>query len=184
MPGGEGGGASVVPITGEDAISVPPVRVFGEFYEDRRDEVGRCLALTLGDASLGFEAADEAMARAYERWDDICDGPNPSGWVYRTGLNWARSRLRRRRRSTVKAPLLARADAVEPVEIDTDLAHALALLSDDHRAVVVLRYYLDWSVDQTAEALEVSPGTVKSRLSRALTDLNRHLRARPGAGSE
>jgi DNA-directed RNA polymerase specialized sigma24 family protein len=41
--------------------------------------------------------------------------------------------------------------------------------------VVVLRFFYDWSVDQTADALAISPGTVKSRLSRALQDLNRRL---------
>ena len=59
--------------------------------------------------------------------------------------------------------------------VDTDLSEALAQLSEDHRAVVVLRYFLDWSVEQTADALEVSPGTVKSRLSRALDHLERRL---------
>lgn len=165
-------------------ISVPPALAFEAFYENHRDDVGRCLAMTLGDAALGFEAADEAMARAYQRWDQIRSGPNPSGWVYRTGLNWARSWLRRRRRSTEKAPLLARPDSHSPYLVDTDLAEALDLLSDDHRAVVVLRYFYDWSVDQTAEALDISAGTVKSRLSRALDQLNKRLDDRSERGSE
>ena len=163
----------VAPSVDDDVVVVPAS--FEAFYLAHRDEIGRCLAVTVGDTALGFEAADEAMARAFERWADVADGPNPSGWVYRTGLNWARSWLRRRRRSRVKAPLLARADAVDAPLVDTDLADALAGLSDDHRAVVVLRYFYDWSVDQTAEALEISPGTVKSRLSRALDDLNHRL---------
>ena len=58
--------------------------------------------------------------------------------MYRTGLNWARSWLRRRRRSKEKAPLLARDDAVDARPVDTDLAEALGALSEDHRAVVVL----------------------------------------------
>ena len=156
-------------------VSVPSGLGFDAFYENHRDDVGRCLAMTLGDAALGFDAADEAMARAYQRWDQIRSGPNPSGWVYRTGLNWARSWLRRRRRSSEKAPLLARPDSHTPHLVDTDLADALDLLSDDHRAVVVLRYFYDWSVDQTAEALDISAGTVKSRLSRALDQLNKRL---------
>ncbi|MDW3218618.1 MAG: sigma-70 family RNA polymerase sigma factor [Acidimicrobiales bacterium] len=181
QPGGSESG-TIVPDSAED-VSVSVGSGFEPFYEANRDAIGRGLALMLDDAALGFEAADEAMARAYERWDMIRDGSNPSGWVYRTGLNWARSWLRRRRRSKDKAPLLARADAVDERPVDTDLAEALKTLSDDHRAVVVLRYFNDWSVEQTAEALEIAPGTVKSRLSRALDELNRQLEGRPEGGS-
>ncbi len=160
-------------------VSVSADLGFEVFYEANRDAIGRSLALTLGDTALGFEAADEAMARAYERWDKIHDGSNPSGWVYRTGLNWARSWLRRRRRSNEKAPLLARADVLDERPVDIDLAEALQTLSYEHRAVVVLRYFFDWSIDQTAEALAISPGTVKSRLSRALQQLNASLGVAP-----
>ncbi|MEZ5226726.1 MAG: sigma factor-like helix-turn-helix DNA-binding protein [Acidimicrobiales bacterium] len=59
--------------------------------------------------------------------------------------------------------------------VDTDLARAITRLSDDHRAVVVLRFYRDWSVEETADALDIAPGTVKSRLSRALDQLQHHL---------
>ena len=154
-------------------------QVFERFYERNRDAIGRSLALTLSDVGLGFDAADEAMARAYERWDDIQDGTNPAGWVYRTGLNWARSWHRRRRRAAAKAPLIAQPDAHMDDPVDTDLADALARLSDEQRAVVVLRYFDDWTVDDTAAALDIAPGTVKSRLSRALDQLNAHLRLTP-----
>jgi len=55
---------------------------------------------------------------------------------------------------------------------DAQLVAALGQLSIDHRTVVVGRYYLDWSEAQLAEALDVAPGTVKSRLSRALIQLS------------
>lgn len=171
----EGSEAVVVAHPAVEDASASSGLAFDSFYGAHRDRVGRCLALTLGDATLGFEAADEAMVRAFERWEDIRGGPNPSGWVYRTGLNWARSWLRRRQRSVDKGPLLASANVVDAPVVDTDLSEALAQLSEDHRAVVVLRYFLDWSVEQTADALEVSPGTVKSRLSRALDHLERRL---------
>ena len=54
---------------------------------------------------------------------------------------------------------------------------ALARLSTDHRAVVVGRFYLDWSEAQLADALEIPTGTAKSRLSRALEQLEHHLGA-------
>jgi RNA polymerase sigma-70 factor (ECF subfamily) len=145
---------------------------FEEFYRRRADAVRRALCLALGDADLGTEAADEAMTRACERWDEIGGYGNPSGWVYRVGLNWARSRQRRNRwrdrRPVPDRPVL-------PVPGDTELAAALAGLTTEHRAVVVCRYYLDWSVADTAAALDVAEGTVKSRLARALETLHRRL---------
>ena len=54
---------------------------------------------------------------------------------------------------------------------DPSLERALAALPVEQRAVVVCRYLLDWSEFQTAEALQIAPGTVKSRLSRGLDRL-------------
>jgi len=61
------------------------------------------------------------------------------------------------------------------VERNVALEDALAQLSIEHRSVVVLRFYFDWTVDQTAEALDIAPGTVKSRLARALPLLRSYL---------
>ena len=58
-----------------------------------------------------------------------------------------------------------------PVSFEPELDAALAALPVEQRSVVVLRYLLDWSEFQTAEALDIAPGTVKSRLSRALDRL-------------
>ncbi len=155
-------------------IQAPPVP-FESFYHSCRDHLGRSLSLTLNDDALGFEAADEALARAYERWDQVAAYDNPEGWCYRTGLNWARSWLRRRKRARPKDFLLAKSEEVNDVPPDTDLARAIATLSDEHRAVVILRFYRDWTVEQTAEALDIAPGTVKSRLSRATDQLQQQL---------
>jgi RNA polymerase sigma-70 factor (ECF subfamily) len=64
---------------------------------------------------------------------------------------------------------------VEPEPIDPRVHNALRALDVDQRAVVVCRLLLDWSVEQTATALGIKPGTVKSRLSRALERLEREL---------
>ena len=52
-----------------------------------------------------------------------------------------------------------------------EVRRALSQLSDDHRRVVVLRYFVDLSTKEVANALGVREGTVKSRLSRALEQL-------------
>ncbi len=152
---------------------------FTGFYRDAYPAVARALAYTLGDTDLAREAADEAMARAYPRWDALAGYDNPGGWVYRVGLNWARSTHRRLSR---RLPVRERPDVLQPPVADPAIAAALRALPLDHRAVVVCRLLLDWSVDDTAAALGVRPGTVKSRLHRALRDLETrlaHLRMTP-----
>lgn len=148
---------------------------FETFYTDHRDLIGRALCYSLNDRDLGFEAADEAMVRAYRQWSTVSTLANPEGWVFKVGLNWGRSWIKRRLTAALKAPLLASpgpsSTPMEQLATDTDLAAAIAGLQHSHRAVVVLRYQMDYSVAQIAEALGVPEGTVKSRLSRAMKHL-------------
>jgi RNA polymerase sigma factor (sigma-70 family) len=161
------------PFDGARGVALDTVLpVFEDFYRQARPDVARALALALGDAELAREATDEAMTRAYERWRTVSGLDNPGGWVYRVALNWSLSVLRRRRRSL--QPLYA-ADRVDlPPVADPDIHRALAELDVKHRSVVVCRHLLGWSVEQTALALGLRVGTVKSRLSRA----TRHLQTR------
>lgn len=141
---------------------------FELFYRRNHPKVCRALTLTLNDVELAQDAAAEAMTRAYQRWNTVSKYQNPSGWVYQVGLNWARSRLRKLLRRPSPPP---RAGEDIALEVVNRLDVALEQLSMNHRAVVVLRYYLDWSEREIAEALKIAPGTVKSRLSRALDRL-------------
>lgn len=150
--------------------SEPARLTFEDFYTGAHDHVSRALALTLRDEELARDATAEAMVRACQRWEEVSGYDNPAGWTYRVGLNWARSRLRKWRREVRSDHGPEQAGADETV-IEPRLDDALAGLSVDHRAVVVLRYYLDWSETRTAAALSIPAGTVKSRLSRAMTRL-------------
>jgi DNA-directed RNA polymerase specialized sigma24 family protein len=145
---------------------------FAEFYRADYANIARALSYTLGDIDLGREATDEAMARAYARWSKICDYDSPAGWVYRVGLNWAYSTRRRVLRSL---PFTEHAAATEPPISDPAIADALRRLDVKLRSVVVCRLLLDWSVEETADALRIKPGTVKSRLHRGLASLERSL---------
>jgi RNA polymerase sigma-70 factor, ECF subfamily len=152
-------------------------RGFEDFYQAERATLLRAVAFALGDVDLGAEVTDEAMARAYERWGDVGEMANPSGWVYRVAVNLAYNRTRRRaleRRRPVP-PDRDRPD-VEGVA-DPEIARALATLPPEQREAIVLRYHLDWSVDAIAEALGCPNGTVKSRLHRALQRLETMLEA-------
>lgn len=153
----------------DNEADAEPILDFRAFFAENHRSIAQALAMTLRDDTLANDAVAEGMTRAYERWDEVGRYANPSGWTYRVGLNWARSRRRKWVREIFKTdPPEA---MVPPASVEPDLDAALAALPVEQRSVVVLRYLLDWSEFQTAEALDIAPGTVKSRLSRALEKL-------------
>jgi DNA-directed RNA polymerase specialized sigma24 family protein len=151
---------SAPPATSDGEPETGPHDSFEDFYREHADTLRRALCLALGDADLGTEAADEAMTRACERWSEVARYDNRVGWAYRVGLNWARSRQRRNRWRDHR-PVPEHGELAVPG--DPELATALAGLTTDHRT------------DETAAALDVPAGTVKSRLNRALSSLQRTL---------
>lgn len=142
---------------------------FDEFFGRHHTQMVRALTLALGDVEFGRDAAAEGFARALQKWSTVSSYDNPTGWVYRVGLNWALSRRRRSRRERFGLAV-ERETPAAPLR-DGQLIRAMQQLSIEHRTVVVGRYYLDWSEAELAQALDIAPGTVKSRLSRALTQL-------------
>jgi DNA-directed RNA polymerase specialized sigma24 family protein len=146
--------------------------LFASFYGRHRRPITEALALTLGDTHLAAEAADEGMVRAYQRWATVSTYGNPEGWVYRVGLNWAKSFLRRLRR----APQPFSQGFVDPSPPgEPSVTAALQALDVDQRAVVVCRFYLGLSEAETASVLGIRPGTAKSRLHRGLRRLSSQL---------
>ena len=112
-------------------------RDFDVFYAENRDQIARALSLSLRNPDLGAEAADEAFVRACQRWVEVSSFSNPQGWVYRVGMNWARSWMRRSRREREKRPMLAANEFMEDPIADVDLERALESLAPTPRTVVV-----------------------------------------------
>lgn len=150
------------------AIGTLDTLTFDGFFVEHHASIVRALTIALGDTELGRDAASEGFTKALLRWRKVSQYTNPAGWVYRVGLNWARSRRRKTLREVAARPVDG---AVSPTEPHLELTTAMRGLSVEHRAVVVGRYYLDWSEAQLATALDIPAGTVKSRLSRALDRL-------------
>lgn len=161
------------PVPPVDLVAADTRVVFDDFYRVARPRIGRAVALALGDVDLAIEATDEALTRAYERWDSVSRLDRPEAWVYRVATNWALSVLRRRRRSQHRLydPDHGDASAIA----DPELHAALAELDAKHRSVIVCRHLLGWSVAETATALRLREGTVKSRLHRAMRILQSRL---------
>ena len=159
----------------EKAVEEQFVRVssFEGFYNQSWSKVYRAVAVLTRDWDLASEAVDEAMVRAFENWKSVSHMSNPEGWVYRVAVNWARSRLRRRslwRKLSPGSSVIHDPEVADPVTVD-----AVRSLPAGQREVVVLRFLLDMSEADTAEALGIPKGTVKSRLNRALASLREEL---------
>ena len=97
-----GSAVSDLAITGFIGVTTSRESAFAAFYQRNIHTLARTLAASLGDEGLAQDAAQEAMARACERWEKIERYDNPAGWCYRVGMNWATSRWRKRRRGALK----------------------------------------------------------------------------------
>jgi RNA polymerase sigma-70 factor (ECF subfamily) len=153
---------------------------------DRRtlDSAYRFATLMLGDRGEAEDVTHDAAVMAWRRFADLRDPDKFDAWFGRILVNACRDRLRARRRTPLSldagAPVFG--DRTRPTGFDLlsspdqsdafarrdALATAIRTLSPDHREVVVLRYYVDLTVDQIAARTGTGAGTVKSRLHYAL----------------
>jgi RNA polymerase sigma-70 factor, ECF subfamily len=128
----------------------------------------RAAYLVVHDAAAAEDIAQEAFLAAVRALDRF-DRRRPFGpWLHRIVVNraidWARARALRAEVTLVETPAPEAHERGNPEAV----AGALASLSPDHRAVVVLRYLLDYTPGEIAELLELPRGTVNSRIRRAL----------------
>lgn len=142
------------------------------------------LAYLLGAADPE-DIAQEALARLHTRWDGLTDLSTAGGYLRTTVVNLVRSTARHQavaRRHD--AAQIANADvdsmpSAESVALDavTDqlLLDALGALTPRHREALVLRFWLDLSEQQMADAMGCSTGSVKSHVSRGLSALRSRL---------
>jgi RNA polymerase sigma-70 factor (ECF subfamily) len=138
---------------------------FRTMYEREFPAVYRAVYVLCRDPSMAEDAAQEAFARALARWRRLRRHPLVAGWVTTTALNVARRALR------THEPHHAPPPGEPDYEAGIDLAAAVRRLPARQQEAVLLHYLLDLSVDQTAAAMEVNPGTVKTHLSRARSAL-------------
>jgi len=142
-------------------------------------------AIVLGcSPDEAHDLAQTTLVRCYTAWGRVQRADNPDAYVYRVLLNCHRDSHRRRwwgERPTETLPDRGVPDGTAQVELTDAIQRALGDLSKVNREVVVLRYYANLTEQQTAQVLGIAPGTVKSRLSRALAQLgtNPHLRDLP-----
>jgi RNA polymerase sigma-70 factor, ECF subfamily len=127
----------------------------------------RAAYLVTHDAAAAEDIAQEAFLAAIRALDRF-DRRRPFGpWLYRIAVNRAIDWVRvRRLREEVELVEAASLDV--PDGLDDDTLAALRRLSPEHRAVIVMRYLLEMTPGEIANALELPRGTVNSRLRRGL----------------
>jgi len=144
------------------------VEEFTAFVEEFEPRLRRALSAAFG-ADVGHEAACEALACGWERWDQVRGLENPVGYLYTIGRNWAR-RSRRLRWSGLHVVPSHESPMVEP-----GLMVALGKLSERQRTVVVLVHCYQWSLAEAAEVIGLAKTSTQNHLERGMAALRSEL---------
>ena len=154
---------------------------FLEFASAELDRAYRLAGLLLADATEAEDATQDALVRAWRSSGSLRDASSFQAWFDRILVNVCRDRLRRERRIRfIALDGVAEAGHTDPFKrvLDADeLVRGIAGLDVNLRAVVILRFWADLSVDDIALRLDWPVGTVKSRLHRALARMRAELEA-------
>lgn len=149
--------------------SSPPAS-FVSWYRRECTRLVEVLTLALAEPDLAKDAADEAFARAYERWPRVSAMASPTGWVYKVALHYGRRRIRRQRLEhmllvrQVRDRSTATNSAHSP---DRDLWRIVSSLPERQRTAIVLRYLGDFSELEVGRLMGISAGAASAALSTA-----------------
>lgn len=146
-------------------MDAAPPDGFAEFVTARSAALLRSAWLLTGDAGRAEDLLQTVLAAAWPRWPHIVAGGNPESYVRRalftTYVSWWRRRWRAEVASARPPEPPVTGDPAD-AQADRDaVRRALAGLSRQQRAIVVLRYVEDLSVERTADVLGCSPATVR-----------------------
>ena len=156
-------------------------------YETHAFGLIRLAIIMLGDRQAAEDVVQDAFFGLYRNWGGLSDPAKALAYVRASVLNGCRAALRQRmRRDRRDRAAASDASNARPA---FESAEALVLLGEEHREVLlavrrlpdrqrealVLRFYFSLSEEETASAMGISRGTVKSSLSRALAALGRML---------
>jgi len=146
---------------------------FGVLIGARLARLDTAARLILRDAELARDAVQEATIRAWRNLRGLRDPSKFDAWLHRLTVNACLDLARQRRLRVFEVELTPLHDAsvsdVSSEVTDADyVERMLALIDPSQRAVIVLHYYLDLTLPDTAAALGIPLGTAKSRLNRAL----------------
>ena len=156
----------------------PPLEL-AVFCERQWPRLVATLAFLVRDARTAEDLAQETLTRACQHWSTVGTMEYPGVWIHRVAVNLARTHNRREAtRRRVIAALPAREAVPHDGTTEMVVRDAVRDLPERERVAVVLRYFADLSVRDTAAAMRVNEGTVKFlthsaiRRLRATTSFN------------
>jgi RNA polymerase sigma-70 factor (sigma-E family) len=159
---------------------------FVQFAEAVAPRLRRTAFLLCGDWHTAEDLAQTTLVKVFAAWRRISRRDAVNAYAMRTLLNTYLEDARKKRPREVLTGRLPESYVADPSpELRIAVLGALAMLPPKARAVVVLRYWADQSIEQTAALLGCSPGTVKSQSSFGLDKLRQLLDGavtEPGAG--
>jgi RNA polymerase sigma-70 factor (sigma-E family) len=163
----------VTPEKGAIGLSTEEDRDYVEYVSAAFDRLRRTAYLLCGDGHRADDIVQATLVSLYLHWKRVRKVENLDGYVHRILV---RRYIDERRAAWAKVLLAWRdtsvpAPAGRSVEDTHAVSDALATLTRGQRAVLVLRYFCDMSVQETAAALGCSAGTVKSQTARGLAAL-------------
>ena len=141
----------------------------------------RLAVLMLDDGAAAEDVVQDAFLGLFRRWGTLTDATGALPYLRASVLNGCRTAMKRRARRSGAVeqgdrPLESAEAAVLHTEEQHMVAAAIRRLPARQREVLVLRYYLDMTEADAAEAMHISKGTVKSATSRAIDAISRALR--------
>jgi|GEM_PF-1124005 len=161
---------------GHASIATRPIGLdFEAFYSANIERLTRSLTATLGSRVAAQDAAQDAMVKAYRQWDEIADYSNPMGWCYRVALRRGRRSWRKFSREELSSTFSPGTAASQEEGLRPELVNALLALPLTQRSVIVLRVFMGWTIEETAEALDISPSTASGRYQRGMEALRRSI---------
>jgi len=145
---------------------------FTEFVVTRGPSLHRTAVLLTRNQASAEDLVQTALVKAWRSWHRIQSGHE--AYVRRIIVNefaTGRRRLWRGEQSFADVPQAVAPDHSDGVSVHETLIAALATLPPRQRAIVVLRFFHDYTESMTADTLGISVGTVKSQTARALVSL-------------
>jgi DNA-directed RNA polymerase specialized sigma24 family protein len=156
-------------ITESDQIE----RSFASFVEVDGERLRRVMTARYG-IDIGCDAADAALAWAWERWARVSVMDNPAGYLYRVAQTHARRAAQLGQR--IAYPPEARPPVIPGAQLpDDDLAAALAQLPEHHRMAVLLVHAHGWTPTEVGALTGLRTVTVRSHVHRGLRQLRKLL---------
>ena len=136
---------------------------FDTFFEEERERLFKALYFVTGNREDAEELTQDAFLRLWERWDDIDQIEDPTGYLFRVALNGFRMRRRRAAVAVRKLmPVAEPSDAFVEAEMRADVRQLLLEVTPRQRAALLLVDLLGYSSEQAARILRVRPSTVRA----------------------